>query len=53
MNVVGWNATTSAGKKNNQWDITLALLKKRVHQMLTPDVVSGNAAISACEKDNQ
>ena len=43
----------SARDKGKQWEGALALLQEMVHQLLTPDVVSWNAAISACEKGKQ
>ena len=46
LDVVSRNATISACKK--QWGEALGLLHEMVHQ-LTPNVVSYNAAITACE----
>ena len=36
-----------------QWEEALGLLQEMVHKLLTPNVVSFNAAMSACEKGKQ
>ena len=36
-----------------KWEGALELLQEMMHQSLTPNVVSCNAAISACEKGKQ
>ena len=40
-------------EKGKQWEGALGLLQEMVHQLLTPNVVSWSAAISACEKGKQ
>ena len=43
----------SACEKGKQCEGALGLLQEMVHQLLTPDAVSFNAAISACEKGKE
>jgi pentatricopeptide repeat domain-containing protein 1 len=40
----------SSCEKARQWQAAIALLQELVHQLLTPNVISYNVAISVCEK---
>ena len=50
MSNMSYNKRISTCAKGKQWEGAPAMLQEMVRQGLTPDVVSYNAAISACEK---
>ena len=48
--VARFNEAASSSKKSNNWEGALVLLPEMAYQLLMPDLVSCNAAISVREK---
>ena len=48
--VITYNAAVSASEKGGRWQLSLHVLCSAIDMAISPDIITGSAADSACER---